>query len=291
MFRIVHIWILHSERLNHIGGYRLLMMHVRHHVLRGGYDLSDRRFLDLPLRVDQKLGHRCIVLRLDIVGRHRVRGRCARQLLRLTLLRVRIQRTSVVVPLRAELARIRPLTGMRIRVLIERGETSEGLGTNLAVVLRLAGMHGDVPRQSVGPCERSTAILTDVRFLAAVSPHVQLQIRAFGERTAAYVAHIRFDAGVRTHMRNQRATLSETLAAHFTEEPLLRIFHPFVPLHMVRQRLGLRECLRTERAFVRSVMPVLQRRQICQNVVGMHESEKLKKYFIFLFADYDECIM
>lgn len=92
LFRIVHIRVFYGERLNHIGGHSLLMVYIRYHVLWRGYDLANRRFLhELPLRVDEQLRHRAIVLLLSVICGYRVRGRCAGQLLRLALLRVRVQ--------------------------------------------------------------------------------------------------------------------------------------------------------------------------------------------------------
>jgi len=146
---------------------------------------------------------------------------------------------------------------MRVRVLVQRGQSSEGLGADVAMILGLTGVHGDVSRQGVGSGERSATILTNVRFLAAVSPQMQLQVCALGKSAAARVTHVRFDASVRAHMRHQRTALGKTLAALLTEESLLCVLHSFVPLHMVRQRLSLRKRLRTERTFMRPVVSVL----------------------------------
>lgn len=234
-------------------------MHICYHVLWRGHDLTDGRLFQLPLGIDQQLGHgRVVLLRRAVRRGHRERGRRrAGQLLRPALLRVSVQRAGVIVPLCAELARVRPLTGVRVRVLVQRGQPSEGLGADVAVILGLAGVHRDVPRQGVGPGERPAAVLADVRFLTAVSSQMQLQIRALGEGTLAHVAHVRLDAGVRAHMRHQRATLSETFAAFLAEKPFLRVLYPFMPLHVVCQRLSLRERLWTERALVRPVVSVL----------------------------------
>jgi len=85
-------------------------------------------------------------------------------------------------------------------VLIQRGQSSEGLTADIAMIFGLTSVHGDVPRQSVGPSKRPTTILTDIRFLTAVSSQMELQVRALGKGTTAHVAYIRLDAGMRAHM-------------------------------------------------------------------------------------------
>lgn len=95
LFRIINIWIFYSEGLDHVGGHCFLIMHIRYHILRRGYDLmmsNGRLFEQLSLGIDQQLGHgRVVLLRRIVRCGHRERGRRrAGQLLRLALLRVSV---------------------------------------------------------------------------------------------------------------------------------------------------------------------------------------------------------
>lgn len=165
----------------------------------------------------------------------------------LALLLVNEQAAGMAVRSAADLARVRLLARVRKSVLLQVLQSTERLTAGLAVIIRFAGVRGDVGLEGARLSERGAAILTDERPVARVSPFVIDAVRVGREAAAAVLAYVRLVAGVRSHVEHEAGVLPERLAAYVAEEALeVRVLlllgalvnsQMLVQLHLLLERL------------------------------------------------------
>lgn len=120
----------------------------------------------------------------------------------------------------ADFTRIRLFAGVRESVLLQVLQSTERLATGLAVIICLAGVRGDVGLESARLGKRSAAILTDERPVARVGPLVVDAVRVGREAAAAVLTHMRLIACVRPHVEHEASVLPERLATYVAQKTL-----------------------------------------------------------------------
>lgn len=176
-----------------------------------------------------------------------LRHRLIIAVLRLALLLVHEKTAGVAVRGAADLARVRLFARVRESMLLQILEPAKRLAAGLAVIIRLAGVRGDVSLEGARFGERRAAVLTDERPIAGVCPLVIDAVRVGRETAAAVLAHVRLVARVSAHVEHQTGVLTERLAAYVTEKALeVRVLlllgalvNPQMPLqlHLLLERL------------------------------------------------------
>lgn len=147
--------------------------------------------------------------------------------------------TGVAVRGAADFTRIRLLARVRKPVLLQVLQSTERLAAGLAMIIRLAGVRGDVGLEGARLGERGAAILADERPVARVSPLVIDAVRIGRETATAVLAHVRLIARVRSHVEHEAGVLPERFAAYVAQETLevhvLLLLGAFVNAQMLVQ--------------------------------------------------------
>jgi len=103
---------------------------------------------------------------------------------------------------------------MRESVLLQVLQSTERFAAGLAMIIRLAGVRGDVSLESARFGESSATVLTDERSIARMSPLMIDAIRVGREATAAVLAHMRLVTCMCSHVEHEAGILPKRLAAY-----------------------------------------------------------------------------